>query len=139
MMEFAKFTGKRDGNLYQIRLRTGEHVYAPIAVAGISSPAPSEDWVSKNKDKFLALLSMEGSSNHVVIGFYPVQGAVSTEYNIFERLLEVNILLIDQLLKAKTNTSIGPMPFMPDTIKKLQELKLELSDIDKLIKPIKNA
>ena len=139
MIEFAKFTGKTKDNRYQIRLRTGEHVYAPIFVSGIDSPAPSDKWIQDNKDSFLALLSREGSTNHVIIGFYPVKSADSEKYNVFERLLEVNIELIEQLLIAKTNTGIGPMPFMPETIKKLKELKTSLSEITELIKPIKDA
>lgn len=139
MIEFAKFTGKTDGTLYQIKLRTGEHVYSPIAVAGIDAPAPSEKWIKDNKDSFLALLSQESKSNPIIIGFYPVKGAESEKYNVFEQLLEVNKVLVEQLLKAKINTSLGPMPFMPDTIKKLTEIKKSLADIEELIKPIRNA
>lgn len=38
--------------------------------------------------------------------------------------------LIDKLLAAKVNTSLGPQPFMPDTIQALNELKSTLNEIE---------
>lgn len=140
MIEFAKITGKTKGNLYQVKRRTGEHFYAPIAVTGMDVPIPSQKWIDENKDSFLALLTYEGKTdNSFIIGFYPVKGANSENYNLFERLLSINMELVELLLKAKTNTAIGPMPFMPNTIQKLTEIKTDLEEIENLIKPLKDA
>lgn len=139
MIEFGKITGVVEGNLLQVTMRTGESLYAPMAVMGIDVPLPSEEWVSTNKDNFLALVAFEKNyaCSPMVIGFFPVKGADSAIYNTSERLLLVVTKLVEQLLKAKVNTQIGPQPFMPNTIQIFNDLKTELEEITKQISPIK--
>lgn len=139
MIEFGKITGEVDNNLLRVRLRTGESLYAPMVVVGTDVSIPSEDWITENKDKFLALVTYEKDMliSPMIIGFYPVQGAESATYNTTERLLAVVTKLIEQLLKAKVNTQIGPQPFMSDTIQVFNDVKKELEEITKLILPIK--
>lgn len=139
MIEFGKITGEVEGNLIQVKMRTGENLFAPITVMGTDVSVPSEQWIRSNKDKFLALVTYEKDMliSPMIIGFYPVKGADSEVYNTSERVLAVAIKLIEQLLRAKVNTSIGPQPFMPDTIKVFNELKSELDDIKKLILTVK--
>lgn len=139
MIEFGKITGEVEGNLLQVKLRTGESLFAPIVVIGMGTSVPSTEWVTSNKDNFLALVAYEKDmcDSPMIIGFFPVQGADSTSYNSNERLLKVVITLIEQLLKAKVNTQIGPQPFMTNTIQVLSDLKSELDEISKLILPLK--
>lgn len=139
MIEFGKITGEVDNNLLQVKMRTGESLYAPMAVVGTDVSIPSEDWVKENKDNFLALVTYEKDMpiSPIIIGFYPVKGADSSVYNTAERLLAVVTKLLEQLLKAKVNTQIGPQPFMPDTIQVFNDIKKELEDITKLILPVK--
>lgn len=135
MIEFGKITGELDGNLYELQLIRGECIFAPLIVTSVGASVPSEDWVKANKDNFLALVSYESENPNkpFIIGFYPTKSAKSNEYNILERLLDMNLKLVEQLLKAKTNTQIGPQPFMPDTIQVFNEVKDELDEIKKLI------
>lgn len=139
MIEFGKITGEVENNLLQVQMRTGEHLFAPVVVMGTNVSVPSEDWVTANKDNFLALVTYEKDMpiSPMIIGFYPVSGADSATYNTTERLLAMITKLIEQLLKAKVNTQIGPQPFMPDTIKVFNDIKKELEEITKLILPIK--
>ena len=131
MIEFGKITGEVKDSYIQVRLRTGECLFAPIAVVGTSVTVPSDKWVTNNKDNFLALVSYEKDMyiSPIIIGFYPVKGASSSEYNTVERIIAEFEKLVSQLLKAKVNTQIGPQPFMQDTIKVLSEVKDELKNI----------
>lgn len=139
MIEFAKITGKLSGNRLQVKMRTGETMYAPMIVVGVGVSVPSEQWVEDNKDNFLALVTFEKDlgSSPMIMGFYPVKGAKSESYNVNERLLQVVISLIEQLQKGKINTQIGPQTFMPDTQQVFTNLKSELDEITKLIGAVK--
>lgn len=139
MIEFGKITGEMDGHMIQVKMRTGECLYAPLTVIGNDVSLPSEEWISANKDSFLALVTYEKDMaiSPMIIGFYPVKGSDSSSYNVVERLLAMNVKLIDQLLKAKVNTMLGPQPFMVDTIKVFTEIQKELEEIGKLILPVK--
>lgn len=139
MIEFGKITGEVDNNLLQVKMRTGENLFAPMVVMGTDVSVPSKDWVTENKDRFLALVAYEKNmyTSPMIIGFYPVKGAESSTYNTTERLLAMAIKLVDQLLKAKVNTQLGPQPFMPNTIQVFKDIKEELDEIKKLILPIK--
>lgn len=139
MIEFGKITGEIEGNLIQVTLRTGESLFAPLVVTGIETPIPSEKWILDNKNNFLALVTYEKDMyiSPMIIGFYPVSGADSSAYNVTERLLSVMGSLIEQLLKAKVNTFLGPQPFMVDTIQVFNNLKKELDEIGKLLEPLK--
>lgn len=139
MIEFAKITGEMEGNTYQVKMRTGESLYAPLTIVGTDVSIPSEEWISANKDNFLALVTYEKDMpiSPMIIGFYPVKGADSSSFNTTERLLAACLQLMEQLLKAKVNTMIGPQPFMPDSIKIFTDIKTELEEIQKLILPIK--
>jgi len=138
-MEFGKILGEVSGNRIRIKLRTGEEFMASMMVTG-TTPVPSEKWITDNKDNFLAIVEFEGNQMFpipVLVGFYPVEGADSSVFNSFERLLTVMEKLTDQLIKAKVNTSIGPQPFLPDTIQVLNEVKQEMKKISENILPIK--
>ena len=136
MIELAKITGETEGRLMEVRLKTGEAFYAPIITLGTDVTLPSDDWISENKDKFLALVDYEDGLpiSPIVVGFLPTDRAESSEYNTLERLLKVVTDLTEQLLKAKVNTQIGPQPFMVDTINVFNQLSNELKDIKKLIR-----
>lgn len=139
MIEFAKITGEMDGHRIQVTMRTGESLYAPITVMGTDVSVPSKEWFATNKDNFMALVTYEKDIllSPMVIGFFPVAGADSSSYNTTERLLSATLQLLEQLLKAKVNTMIGPQPFMPDTIQVFTTMKQELEEIQKLILPLK--
>ena len=139
MIEFAKITGEVENQYIQVKMRTGESLFAPFMLVGTDVSAPSKEWISANKDKFLALVSFEKDipESPIVVGFYPVKGADSSSYNTSERLLAVVTKLTEQLLTAKVNTMLGPQPFMPDSIQVFNELKTELAEIKKLILEIK--
>lgn len=136
MIELAKITGKVDGRKLQVRLKTGESFYAPVITLGTDVTLPSDTWINENKDKFLALVDYEDGLfiSPIIVGFLPTDKADSSKYNTLERLLKVVTDLMEQLLKAKVNTQIGPQPFMVDTINVFNQLKTELQDIKKLIK-----
>lgn len=139
MIEFAKITGNVERNYIEVKMRTGESLYAPIVVMGTDVTLPSDKWIADNKDNFLALVSFEKDipESPLIIGFYPVKGADSSAYNTMERLTEVLLKLIEQLLKAKVNTQIGPQPFMVDTIQVFNNLKKDIEDCKELINSIK--
>lgn len=139
MIEFAKITGEVENNHIMVQIRTQETFLAPIAVMGTDVSVPSEDWIKNNKDKFLALVAYEKDipENPFIIGFYPVRGADSSEYNTTERLLAMVLKLVEQLINAKVNTFLGPQPFMQDTIQVLNDIKDELNNISDLILPLK--
>ena len=139
MIEFGKITGEVEGNFIQVKLRTGECLFAPVTIVGTDVSLPSEDWITANKDNFLALVTYEKDMyiSPMVIGFYPVKGADSSSYNTTERLLAMVTKLIEQLLKAKVNTMLGPQQFMPDSMQVFTEIKQELDEISKLILPLK--
>ena len=138
MIEFGKITGEIDNNLLQVRMRTGEHLYAPITTACPNVSLPSKQWVLENKDNFLALVAYEKDMfiSPMIIGFFPVRGANSKMYNPTERLIDVMERLIRQLSKTRTNTQIGPQKFMPDTLVVLDELSEEVTSIKALINQI---
>lgn len=139
MIEFAKIVGELDGSYLRVQIRTGEEFLAPMAVVGNGVTLPSAQWVSENKDKFMALVTYEKDLylSPIIIGFYPLSGASSESYDTVERLLSVCIALVEQLLKAKVNTMLGPQQFMPDTIQVFNDLKTQLDEIKKLILPVK--
>ena len=138
MIEFGKLTGETYKNMFKVKLRTSETLYAPICVMGIGTPQPSTAWVLSNKDKFLVLLTYEKDilNNPMIIGFYPVKGADSSTYDLFERLLESMQKLVDQLSKAKVTTQLGPQQFLPDTLLVLEQIKVSLNEIKNQINPI---
>lgn len=135
MIDFAKITGEVEGNRIEVQMPTGEHLFSPIMLNGTAVTFPSEEWIKNNKDNFLAVISYEGSRcyDSMVLGFYPVKGADSTSYNTTDRMFKMLVKLVDQLLKAKTNTQLGPQPFMTDTIQVLNEIKTELDEVGKLM------
>lgn len=135
MIDFAKITGDVDGHRIEVQMPTGEHLYAPLLVIGTATTFPTEEWVRENKDNFLAVISYEGSRcyDSMILGFYPVKGADSTSYNTTDRMFKMLVKLVEQLLKAKTNTQLGPQPFMADTIQVLSDIKSELDEIGKLM------
>ena len=138
MVEFGKMTGKVDGTRVQVRLRQGEHLYAPLSTVGSGVALPSDKWIRDNKDNFLALVAFEKDllENPTIIGFYPVKGAKSEEYSVTERLLKATTDLVEKLMSGKITTQLGPQGFMPDTMQALQQIKQELLDIKELIKPV---
>ena len=125
MIEFAQILGETEGNRTRIMFRTGETLFVPITIMGSSVSIPSAKWIKQHKKEFLALVSFEKDiwSSPMIVGFYPVKGASSKEYNTHERLIGVVEKLIEQLSKARVNTQIGPQKFMPDTLMTLDELK----------------
>lgn len=135
MIDFAKITGEVEGNRIEVQMPTGEHLFSPIMLNGTAVTFPSEEWIKNNKDNFLAVISYEGSRcyDSMVLGFYPVKGADSTSYNTTDRMFKMLVKLVDQLLRAKTNTQLGPQPFMTDTIQVLNEIKTELEEVGKLM------
>ena len=139
MIEFAKITGEMEGTNLQVRMRTGECLFAPMVVLGVGATLPTQEWIDQYKDEFLAMVSYEGETFYdpMVIGFFPVKGADSPRHNTTYRTFRMLVKLVEQLLKAKVNTQLGPQPFMPDTIKVLDEVKKELEDIEKLMLNIK--
>ena len=139
MIEFGKITGEVEGNFIQVKLRTGECLFAPVTIVGTDVSLPSEVLITANKDNFLSLVTYVKYMyiSPMVIGFYPVKGADSSSYNTTERLLAMVTKLIEQLLKAKVNTMLGPQPFMPDSMQVFTEIKQELDEISKLILPLK--
>lgn len=139
-IDYAKLTGEihTDGIRYEVKMATGESLYAPLVVSGNLTTIPTKDWVTANKDSFLAVIGYQGGTYYdpFIIGFIPVKGADSSKYNLWERLFANYEKLVNQLLEAKVNTQIGPQPFMADTIGKLQEMKQENEEIKKLFKTI---
>ena len=139
MIEFGKITGDTDNNLIEVRMRTGECLYAPIAVVGTDVTIPSAEWITAHKDSFLALVTFEKDiyANPIIIGFYPTKGADSSKYNTTEKLITILEKLLTQLGKTKVNTQIGPQQFMPDTLMVLEQLSDELKTAKQDINQIK--
>ena len=139
MIEFGKITGETSDNLLQVRMRTGESLFAPMIVVGNNVSLPSKDWIKANKDNFLALVTYEKDMliSPMIIGFYPVKNADSSAYNVTEKLLSVILELIEQLIDAKVSTQTGPQPFMPDTISVFNNLKSHINEISKTILSLK--
>lgn len=139
MIEFGKITGDMDGHYIEVRMRTGEHLYAPIVVMGNSVSIPSSEWIKSNKDNFLALVTFEKDilESPMVIGFYPVKGATSSEYDVTEKLIKVVSQLVDELKKARVNTQLGPQKFLPDTQIELSNMKDSLDVISRTINSLK--
>ena len=135
MIDFAKITGEVEGHRLEVQMPTGEHIFSPLLLNGTAVTFPTEEWIKNNKDNFLAVISYEGSRcyDSMILGFYPVRGADSTTYNTTDRMFKMLVKLVDQLLKAKVNTQIGPQPFMTDTIKVLNDIQKELTEIQKLM------
>ena len=131
MMEFGKITGVLEGTKLQVQLRDKTYLYAPISVMGMNVTLPSAQWVIANKDSFLALVAYEDDqlTHPLIVGFYPVKGADSEQYNVTEQLIAVVDKLIQAIIEAKTSTQLGPMPFMPDTQTKLAQEKTNLQKI----------
>lgn len=139
MIEFAKITGEMEGTNIQVRMRTGECLFAPMVVLGVGATLPTQEWIDLYKDDFLAMVSYEGETFYdpMVIGFFPVKGADSTKHNTTHRTFMMLTKLVEQLLKAKVNTQLGPQPFMVDSLKVFNEIKDELASIEKLMLNIK--
>lgn len=134
-MEYAKITGKVSGKLIQVKMSTGESLFAPIAISGINVTLPSDTWIRENKDNFLAIVAYDNDEydEPVIIGFLPVKGADSMKFNVTERLLQATLDIVEKLLNGKVNTQIGPQPFMPTTIQGLNQIKSELKEIQGLV------
>ena len=140
MIEFAKITGKTEKpNLIEVKMRTGECLYAPLITVGINVSIPSDTWISANKDNFLALVTFvdDLGQNPAVIGFYPVKGADSTSYNLTERMIEKFKELLDKLGQAKVLTQLGPRQFMPDTLLDLQKMSMEIDTMMQEVNTLK--
>lgn len=139
MIEFGKITGSMEGHYIQVRLRTQECLYAPMITFGNSVSIPSEQWITENKDNFLAVVAFEKDllQNPMIVGFFPVKGATSEVYNTHEQLLQVVTDLVEELTKARVNTQIGPQKFMPDTQIELEKFKSKLGVIKSKINNLK--
>jgi len=139
MIDFAKITGEVEGHRLEVQMPTGEHIYSPLLLVGTATTFPTEEWIKNNKDNFLAVITYEGSRcyDSMILGFYPVKGADSSTYNTTDRMFKMLLKLVEQLLKAKVNTQIGPQPFMADTIQVLNEIKTELTEVQKLMLDLK--
>lgn len=138
MWDFVKILGEVDGHRIRVKLPTGEEVMAPVITA-MGLPVPSEQWVKDNKDKFLAIMGYREGLNPypIILGFYPVTGADSEKFNIFERLLVCQKEILDMLASAKVTTQLGPQPFMPDSQQKISDLKSKIEELEKDIYPLK--
>lgn len=130
MIEFAKIV-ESVGRKIRVKLRTGEEFVAPMLIVGAATSLPSESWILKNKDRFLAVVTYEKDllDNPMVIGFYPVNKSSSEDYDSVTQLLDIFVSLLELLQQAKTNTQIGPQPFMPDTQQKLLDA---ITNVEKL-------
>lgn len=135
MIEFAKITGEVEGHRLQVKMPTGESFFSPLLVCGNSATIPSKKWIQENKSKFLAVITYEGTQFHdpMIIGFYPVKGADPKSYNTLEKTIDILQKLVEQLIKAKVNTQIGPQPFMADTLQVFTQVNSELKNVRLLI------
>lgn len=131
MIEFMKLTGKVEEDYLEVRCRTGETLLAPMMNVGTSTSLPTEIWVGENRDNFIAIVSYEHDSYNkpLVLGFLPVKGAKSEDFDVIFQLMNLMDGLLELLLSVKTNTMLGPQPFFPDNITKVQEIKLYLQSI----------
>jgi hypothetical protein len=130
MWDFVKITGEVEGNRIRVKLPTGEELLAPV-LTSLGVPVPSEKWITDNKDKFLAIMGYKDGLNPypIILGFYPVRGANSESFSIFERLLQINLDLLGLLASAKVTTQLGPQPFMADTQKNIEDIKTKLQEL----------
>lgn len=135
MIEFAKILGETEGSSIRVKIRTGETFMAPMAIVGNSSPLPSAAWIAQNKDNFLALVTYEKDLyiSPIVIGFYPVNNADATKYDVIYQFLDLVETLVTELTAVKTVTMLGPQPFFPDSLAKLQQMKLNMVEIKKQV------
>ena len=138
MWDFVKIIGDIDGSSLRVRLPTGEEMFAPM-VTSLGLPLPSQKWIDNNKDSFLAILQYQENLNPepIVVGFYPVKGAESDKFSIFERLLKVNLEVIELLAVARIATQLGPQPFMADSQEKIVNIKKEIQELIENVLPIK--
>lgn len=123
MIEFGKITGEIEDGLVQVKMRTGECLFAPLTIVGNGVTVPSDDWIKSNKDSFLALVTYEKDllQSPIIIGFYPLK-SYSTENSGLYKTLSLIKEILDILKEAKTLTLMGPQTFTPDTIMKLTNL-----------------
>ena len=138
MRKLVKITGEMEGSYIRVRLSTGEELIAPI-ITNVGTPIPSQKWVTDNKDNFLAVLDYKDTLNPspIITGFFPVKGADSEKFSIFERLLQLNKELLGLLKDGKVMTQLGPQPLMVDTQAKLVELEEELKEMGSNIHRVK--
>ena len=73
----------------------------------------------------------------MIIGFYPVKGATSKDYDVTEKLLKLVTDLVEELQKARINTQLGPQKFLPDTQMELKSMKSTLDEISASINSLK--
>lgn len=108
MIEFYRLTGKSDGDRIQVKARTGEEMYAPMINVGTSTSVPTQKWLLENKDNFIALVSYERDSfsRPLIIGFYPVKGAKSSDFDLMLKVMNLFDNLLEHLLQAKTKLVI---------------------------------
>lgn len=133
MIEYAKIQNFEDGKI-RVKMPMGETILAPVIV-GANVVTPSSDWIENNKSNYLAVVSYQGSSNcyPLILGFLPLKSSSSETNNVVERMLKLQMDIIDLLINAKVNTQIGPQPFMADVLSKLNNYKSETEEIKKLI------
>lgn len=133
MIEFAKLTNELKGDYLKVKMRTGEEIFAPLINVGTSTSLPTTKWLNDNKDSFLALITYERESfsHPLIIGFFPVKGAKTQDFDIIFKLLTLVEDLLKELRQAKTNTMLGPQPFFPDTNLNIQKIELELDELKK--------
>ena len=133
MIEFAQLTDDLDGDYLKVKMRTGEEVFAPLLNIGTSTSLPTKKWLSANKKHFIALVTYERDyfSHPIIIGFYPVKGAKTADFDIIFKLLTLVEDLLAELRVAKTNTMLGPQPFFPDTNVNLKKIELDLAELKK--------
>ncbi len=140
-LEYAQITGEIGDTkyLFQVKMATGETLFAPLLVQGGTTAIPSKDWIDANKDKFLAVIGFTGEDYNepFIMGFLPVKGVDTSSANILERILNNTGKLLDLLKEGKVNTQMGPQPFMTDTQAKIKQCKDENDEILKLIQSVK--
>ncbi len=82
MIEFAQLTDDLDGDYLKVKMRTGEEIFAPLLNIGTSTSLPTKKWLSAKKHLLLPLLRMKEiiSPHPIIIGFYPVKGAKTSDF-----------------------------------------------------------
>lgn len=133
MVEFCIITGEVDNNRIRVQTRTGARFWATMAVVGNNVSLPSEKWITSNRKNFLALVAFEKDSldgEPMVMGFYPVRGASSKDYDNFELLLTQFKALVSCLQKATVMTRLGPQRLMSTAQTQLTQISSSLDDID---------
>lgn len=133
MIEFAKITGEVSGDSLKVQLRTGEEVLAVMMNVGTSTSLPTESWISTNKDNFLALVTFEKDLflKPIIIGFYPVKGAKTSDFDVIFKLMGLIEELLSTLKEAKVNTMLGPQPFFTNIVMDLDSYSEDLKKIKK--------